>query len=146
MTQTQDALLIERTLERVAETAGDITAEVYETFFDQHPETEALFTSRHSMACGQMLHDFFMTLIDQANREDYLDTLIETTVADHDGKGVRDIHLYKDFMGVIEGVIRRHLGAAWPTEEREVFARQCQMMLEHLARVGKMPMPAPSAA
>ena len=129
MANTPDADLIERTLERISEAAGDITPRVYRTFFDRRPDAKSYFTSEHSMALGHMLTDVFMTLIDEANRGDYVPVLVESTLADHDAKGVKDASLYTDFMASLRDTVTEVLEDDWPEAERRCFFSQCDRML-----------------
>ncbi|MGB8363845.1 MAG: globin [Rhizomicrobium sp.] len=134
MTATDDATLIERTLERMAEATDDITPQVYEAFFSMRPDAKELFGATFDMGRGRMLNDVFMTLLDQANGKTYLDYTLQSYVGDHDSIGVKSMSMYKDFLAALRTTISDVLGSSWPQDEKEAFNRHCDLMNVHLLR------------
>ena len=131
MTTTEDASLIERTLERLAEATDDITPKVYEIFFEMHPEAEELFGNNLHKSRGRMLNEVFLTLLDQANGKGHVDEMLQVHVSDHDGMGVH-MEMYQNFLTALRTTLTDTLKDSWPQDEKQAFNRHCDLMNEHL--------------
>src|SRR5207253_3077319 len=77
--------VIEESLERLAERAGDPTAEVYARLFVRYPEMEALFVRDVDGAVkGEMLAKVFECALDLSGPNAYAANFIACEVVNHD--------------------------------------------------------------
>ena len=101
--------VIEESLERLAERAGDPTAVVYARLFARYPETEALFVRDVSGAVkGEMLAKTLECVLDLAGPNSYAANFIACEIVNHEGVGV----------------------------PREVFARFYEVMMDTFCELG----------
>ena len=81
--------LIEESLERLAERAGDPTQAVYARLFALYPETEALFVRDTDGAVrGEMLAKTLECVLDLAGPNAYAANFIACEIVNHQGVGV----------------------------------------------------------
>ena len=106
---SQQQALIEESLERLVEAAGDPAPAVYARLFALYPETEALFVRDTDGAIrGEMLTKTLECLLDLAGPNTYAANFIACEMVNHEGLGV----------------------------PREVFARFYAVMVETFAELG----------
>jgi len=101
---------IARSLDLLAERAGDPGALVYARLFARHPEAEALFVmDKGGHVRGQMLAMVFEALLDGGER---LHGLVAIERMNHIGYGV-DADAFDGFYALLMETVREALGAAW---------------------------------
>lgn len=114
--------LIHRSLERLAERAGDPTALVYARLFQAWPEAEPLFVGdRTGAARGEMLAQAFDALLDLAEGGDRGARLIAIERINHEGLGVEP-EVFADFFAIVGQVVREGLGEEWTADLARAWA------------------------
>jgi len=113
--------------DRAAESAGDITAEVYERFYARSPESEQLMRHVDAHMQGRMLEELLELLMTAPEHlsEDYL--RFET--GNHRGYGVT-VDQYRPLLEAVRDTIREALGDGW--DER--FAAAWEARIDALDR------------
>jgi hemoglobin-like flavoprotein len=107
------AAVIEESLERLAERAGDPTPAVYARLFARYPEMEALFARDVDGAVrGEMLAKMFECALDLAGPNAYAANFIRCEVVNHEGLGVPP-EVFPGFFEVAVETFRGVLGAGW---------------------------------
>jgi len=108
--------LIESSLERVAERAGDLTPLVYERLFSRHPEMKPLFWRDTSNAVkGEMLAKVFEIILDFIGDNLFAANMIQCEVITHAGYDVPP-EVFRIFFGIVAEVIAEQLGDEWTPE------------------------------
>lgn len=107
-----DAVIME-SLERLAETAGDPTPQVYDRLFARYPEMRDLFQRDLNGAVkGEMLNKLFECALDLAGPNAYASNFIACEVVNHEGVGVpREV--FPQFFEVAVETFRELMGADW---------------------------------
>ncbi|MGN6515441.1 MAG: globin [Rhizomicrobium sp.] len=124
---------IETSLELAAARAGDITRNVYERLFAQHPDMLPLFVrDKTGSVRGEMLARTIDVLLDFCGADAYGGNFIRSEVVTHEGYGVpRDI--FPKFFDAIAQTVRDILCADWSVdmdrEWRALIAR-CYALCE----------------
>ncbi|MEX2249597.1 MAG: globin [Parvibaculum sp.] len=112
----QEKQLIEHSIERVAEVAGDPAPHVYARLFAQAPEMEALFVlDTDGNARGHMLSESLDCIFDFLGPRAYAPVLIQSELTNHEGFGVPP-RIFATFFNVTMETFRDLLGAEWTTE------------------------------
>jgi hemoglobin-like flavoprotein len=105
--------VIEESLERLAERAGDPTTAVYARLFALYPETEALFVRDVDGAVkGEMLAKVFEIALDLAGPNAYAANFIACEIVNHDGVGVPR-ETFPRFFDVAVDTFAELLGPDW---------------------------------
>ncbi len=112
----QEKQLIEQSIERVAEVAGDPTPHVYARLFAQSPEMEALFVlDTDGNARGHMLSEALDCIFDYLGPRAYAPVLIQSELTNHEGFGVPP-RVFATFFNVTMETFRELLGDEWTAE------------------------------
>ena len=112
----QQKQLIEHSIERVAEVAGDPSPHVYARLFAQAPEMEPLFIlDTDGNARGHMLMEALDCIFDFLGPRTYSTTLIQSELINHEGFGVPP-RIFTTFFNVVMETFRELLGAEWTAE------------------------------
>jgi len=112
----QEKQLIEQSIERVAEVAGDPTPHVYARLFAQSPEMEALFVlDTDGNARGHMLSESLDCIFDFIGPRAYAPVLIQSELTNHEGFGVPP-RVFATFFNVTMETFRELLGDEWTAE------------------------------
>ena len=112
----KDKPLIETSIERVAEVAGDPSPLVYARLFAEQPEMEALFVlDKDGNARGHMLAEALDCVFDLLGPRAYAPTLIQSELTNHDGFGVPPA-VFATFFRTVRDTFRDILGDEWKTE------------------------------
>jgi hemoglobin-like flavoprotein len=105
--------VIEESLERLAERAGDPTQAVYARLFARYPETEALFVRDVDGAVkGEMLAKVFEIALDLSGANVYAANFIACEVVNHEGVGVPR-ETFPDFFDAAVEAFAELLGPDW---------------------------------
>ncbi|MFZ5718141.1 MAG: globin domain-containing protein [Pseudomonadota bacterium] len=119
--------IVERSLERLAERAGDPTAEVFARLFAAHPETEGEFARDVTGAVrAEMLTMVFTCLMDPAGP--YQAALVRTERVNHDGFGVPP-QLFDRFFQIVKATCRDLLKDDWTPEVEAAWTAQIDRVL-----------------
>lgn len=107
---------ISRSLELVAERAGDPAALVYARLFAAHPEMEALFVrDTNGQIKGHMLAQAIDAVLDFVGERRFGDGMMRNELVNHEQLGVpRDV--FPLFFTTMRDVFRDSLGAQWTRE------------------------------
>lgn len=112
----QEKQLIEHSIERVAEVAGDPSRQVYARLFAQSPEMEALFVlDTDGNARGHMLSESLDCIFDFLGPRAYAPVLIQSELTNHEGFGVPP-RVFATFFNVTMETFRELLGDEWTAE------------------------------
>jgi hemoglobin-like flavoprotein len=107
------AQLIEESLERLAERAGDPTPAVYARLFAAYPETEPLFVRDVDGAVrGEMLTKVIELAQDLAGPRVYAANFIRSELINHEGVGVSRA-VFPRFFAIAVAAFRELAGDAW---------------------------------
>lgn len=114
--------LIEESLERLAEAAGDPTQAVYARLFALYPETEALFVRDTDGAIrGEMLAKTLECVLDLAGPNAYASNFIACEIVNHQGVGVpREI--FARFYEVMAETFADLAGPEWSAAYGDAWA------------------------
>jgi hemoglobin-like flavoprotein len=105
--------LIEESLERLADRAGDPTPAVYARLFERYPETQALFIRDANGAVkGEMLAKMFECALDLAGANAYAANFIACEIVNHEGVGVPRA-VFPRFFDVAVETFAELLGPDW---------------------------------
>ena len=108
--------IIETSIERVAEIAGDPSPLVYARLFAEQPEMEPLFVlDREGNARGHMLMEALDCVFDLLGPRSYAPTLIQSELTNHDGFGVPP-RVFATFFRVVKETFAETLGEEWTAE------------------------------
>jgi hemoglobin-like flavoprotein len=131
-----EADLIEKSLELLAEQCGDPTGLVYDRLFESYPDMKALFwRDKDGAIKGEMLSQAFAAIIDFIGERQYADHLISTEIINHEGYDVpRDV--FASFFYVIAEVMEITLGAEWTPQMAGAWHR---MLAEIDTYTGRAP-------
>jgi hemoglobin-like flavoprotein len=126
---TNDAALIEASLELVVERLGDPAPLVYARLFADEPGLEALFVrdSRGTVR-GNMLQVALECLVDYAGTGAYATHFVGSERVNHAGLGVPD-GAFDRFYGVVIEVFREALGADWTAATDAAWRRAASGLL-----------------
>ena len=134
MMAPQDADLIVRSLDLVAERVGDPTPLVYQRLFAENPEMEALFVNDiGGLVRGQMFQTTLEMILDYIGDNLYAANLLQIERINHDGKGVPPA-VFDLFFGTVKETFRVALGADWT----EPMDRAWRDLLVGLAGTGRL--------
>ena len=104
---------VERSIERVAEVAGDPTGLVYARLFTEQPEMEALFVlDTDDSAKGHMLTEALNCVFDLLGSRAYAPVLIQSELTNHCNLGVPS-RTFATFFRVVRDCFRNSLGSEW---------------------------------
>ena len=105
--------IIERSIERVAEVAGDPTPLVYARLFAEQPEMESLFVlDTDGSAKGHMLTEALDCVFDLLGPRAYAPVLIQSELTNHRNLGVPP-RTFATFFRVVRDCFRDSLGSEW---------------------------------
>lgn len=108
--------IIESSIERVAEVAGDPSPLVYERLFAEQPEMKELFLlDRDDSAKGHMLMEALDCVFDLLGPRSYAPTLIQSELTNHSGFGVPP-RVFATFFRVVKDCFAEVLGGEWNAE------------------------------
>ena len=114
--------IIERSIERVAEVAGDPTELVYARLFAEQPEMESLFVlDTDGSAKGHMLTEALDCVFDLLGPRAYAPVLIQSELTNHQGFGVPP-RVFATFFNVTMETFRELLGDEWTAETDAAWA------------------------
>ena len=109
----KEKALIESSIERVAEIAGDPSPLVYARLFAEQPEMEPLFVlDTDGNAKGHMLMEALDCVFDLLGPRSYAPTLIQSELTNHDGFGVPPA-IFATFFRVVRDTFRDALASEW---------------------------------
>ncbi|PKQ08800.1 MAG: globin [Alphaproteobacteria bacterium HGW-Alphaproteobacteria-12] len=112
----QQKHLIEHSISRVADVAGDPTARVYARLFERQPEMEKLFIlDKDDSAKGHMLAEALDCVFDLLGPRSYAPVLIQSELTNHEGFGTPP-RVFATFFNVVMETFRELLGAEWAAE------------------------------
>ncbi|MBX3506940.1 MAG: globin [Parvibaculum sp.] len=104
---------IERSIERVAEVAGDPTGLVYARLFAEQPEMKSLFVlDTDGSAKGHMLTEALDCVFDLLGPRAYAPVLIQSELTNHRNLGVPP-RTFATFFRVVRDCFRDSLGSEW---------------------------------
>ena len=114
--------LIEESLERLVDAAGDPTPAVYARLFARYPETKELFVRDTDGAIrGEMLAKTLECVLDLAGPNAYAANFIACEIVNHEGVGVpRDV--FARFYEVMAETFAEIGGPAWKAAYGEAWA------------------------
>ena len=134
--KTDDAQLIEASLEQAADCGGDIGPAVYDRFFERFPEGRGFFrvvdTTQPPHGCGQMLFEILSLLLDNAQHKPYVASYMAHITAEHASFGVNEHITYAEFLHAIQDVVAKTLGDQWSTAYQAAWSRQISGLLGRL--------------
>ncbi|MEM1434175.1 MAG: hypothetical protein AAGG11_08995 [Pseudomonadota bacterium] len=112
-------------LERVAETHGDITAAVYERFFDVSPESEALLGHTDQAMQGRMLQQTLELLLsdEHLGPDGYLDWELDNHLIGYRVTRAMYLHYLKAICEVVVPGAKPHAAEAWHARTRKIVDR-----------------------
>lgn len=114
--------LIENSIERVAEIAGDPAAQVYARLFAEQPEMKELFVlDRDDSAKGHMLAEALDCVFDLLGPRAYAPVLIQSELTNHDGFGVPPA-VFATFFRTVRDTFAEILGSEWDAETDAAWA------------------------
>lgn len=114
---------IERSIERVAEVAGDPTGLVYARLFTEQPEMEALFVlDTDDSAKGHMLTEALNCVFDLLGSRAYAPVLIQSELTNHCNLGVPS-RTFATFFRVVRDCFRDSLGSEWDEAADDAWER-----------------------
>lgn len=136
----QEKQLIEKSIERVADVAGDPASHVYARLFEQQPEMEALFVlDTDGKARGHMLSEALDCVFDYLGPRAYAPVLIQSEMTNHDGFGIPP-RVFATFFNVVMETFRDLLGDEWTSETDAAWATLLgefdATIAEHAAKSG----------
>lgn len=126
---SNDAALIEASLELVAERLGDPAPLVYARLFAEEPGLEALFVrDARGIVRGNMLTTALECLVDFAGSGAYATHFVGAERVNHAGLGVPD-GAFDRFYGVVIEVFRDALGPQWTAATDAAWRRATEGLL-----------------
>lgn len=133
---TNDAALLEATLETVAERCEDLTPAVYRRFFSNCPAAAGLFTiidpDTPPMGCGQMLFEIISLLCDSAADKSYVPGYMQQIANEHMAFQVNGQQLYADFLNALNDTLAALMGDDWSPEHEQAWGRQINRLLSYI--------------
>ena len=131
---TDDATLLETSLEIAAERCEDLTPLVFARFLARRSDAASLFTEDDLAAYrrGQMLQEVTFLLLHNAAGESYVPVNVQGTASDHTAYGVYDPALYTAFFAAYTDVLAELLGNDWNDAYAGAWQRQCAALLSNL--------------
>lgn len=119
--------LIERSLEGVAERAGDPTPRVFARLFAELPETEERFARDVTGAVrGEMLAMVFDCLMNPAGP--YQANMVRAERVNHDGFGTSQA-VFDRFFWIVRDTCRELAGEDWTSETDAAWTAQIEQVL-----------------
>ncbi|ABS64077.1 globin [Parvibaculum lavamentivorans DS-1] len=119
----QEKQLIEKSIERVADVAGDPASHVYARLFAQQPEMEAMFVlDTDGNVRGHMLSEALDCVFDFLGPRAYAPVLIQSELTNHSNLGVPPA-VFATFFRVVMETFRELLGAEWTAETDAAWAK-----------------------
>ena len=113
--------IVEHSIERVAEAAGDPSPLVYARLFAEQPEMEPLFVlDTDGNAKGHMLMEALDCVLDLLGPRPYAPVLIQSELTNHDGFGVPP-RVFATFFRVVKETFAEVLGGEWTAETDEAW-------------------------
>lgn len=112
----EDKSLIENSIERVAEIAGDPAAQVYARLFAEQPEMREMFVlDRDGAVRGHMLAEALNCVLDILGPRSYAPVLIQSELTNHSNLGVPPA-VFATFFRVVKETFAEILGSEWNAE------------------------------
>lgn len=112
--------VISTTLELAAEQVEDLTAPVYERYFEASPESDGLMGHMDMLMRGRMLGEVINLLI---MPDDDLDVTLNFEVKTHAANGVH-IEMYGQLFDAVHFVVRNVVGDQWTSEFDTAWQRR----------------------
>jgi hypothetical protein len=126
-TMATTADVVARSLELVAERAGDPAPRVFERLFSEFPDAEARFArDTNGSVRGEMLAMVFNVLMDPDGP--YQANLVRSERVNHDGFGTPS-HEFDRFFEIVRETCREALGADWTGEMDAAWTTQIRRVL-----------------
>jgi len=120
---TNDAAIISRTMERVAERVGDPAPLIFARLFAELPEVEPLFVRDNGgLVRGQMFQVTMESLLDFLGDRSYGANLIQIERVNHQGLGVEP-EIFDRFYLSVMATFKSILGPDWTDEMDIVWTR-----------------------
>jgi hemoglobin-like flavoprotein len=120
---TDDAAVITRTLERVAERVGDPMPLVFRRLFQETPELEGLFVrDTDGLVRGQMFQITIESLLDFLGDRSYGANLIQIERVNHVGLGVEP-EVFDKFYLTVMATFKDILAADWTPDMDVAWTR-----------------------
>ena len=128
---SETAQIIEGSLDRLVERAGDPSSEVYRRMFAEYPQTEPRFVRDVSGEIrAEMLTMIFQCLMDPDGP--YQLNLVRAERVNHDGFGTPSDE-FDRFFGIVHETCRDLSGPGWTDEVEAAWARQISLVLTRTA-------------
>jgi hypothetical protein len=118
---------ITRIMELVAERAGDITARVFERYFERSEASRALMDHMDEYMLGRMMAQVLLLLMDPDDEE--LAGYLEFETGTHVSYGV-DAGMYRSLMAAVQDVIRESLGADFTADMQTALDARIEFLLD----------------
>lgn len=131
---TDDAVLLEASLEIAAGRCEDLTPLVFARFLELQPDSAGLFTEDDLAVNrrGRMLQEITFLLLHHAAGESYVPVNVQSTASDHTAYGVYDPALYTAFFVAYTDVLAALLGDDWNSAYASAWQRQSEALLSNL--------------
>jgi len=122
--------LIYESLEKVSETAGDISPEIYENYFGRCPGSAALMSHIDGIVRGRMLDEVFRLLMipEYGDEQSYLNF----EVKNHKTAYMVESNMYGNLLDAVVDTIRTKLGDEWTDGYAQAWDLQVSKLLEEI--------------
>lgn len=120
-------------LERVAETAGDVSREVVDRFAARQPASAALMSHMDEYMLGRMMQDVLVLLMtppDEVDRH-YLSFEVDS----HRAYGVTP-EMFPPLLEAVRETLRAHLGEGWSQEFEQAWQQRIDQVSAAIESVG----------
>lgn len=123
--------LILASFEKTAETAGDISAAVYERYFAASPESAHLMEHMDQLMRARMLDEALMLIMMPDGEE--LETVLGFEVLTHTNNGVL-LPMYSALFDAIRQTVRGALANGWTADFEGAWQRRIAALTQQISR------------
>jgi hemoglobin-like flavoprotein len=124
---TADALVMEASLERLADTGVELRHGLYRRFFAANPDRVAAFLCPDATS-RRMTDETLQMLYGLASGEDWVETLIAELVATHRSYGDLKLSEYDSFIDLLVVELGETLGPDWTPQWAAAWRRQADQL------------------
>ncbi len=117
--------LVYQSLERVAETAGDLSDAIYARYFELCPQSAEIMSHTDEGMRGRMLDEVFRLLLNPEPSEEIEYLAFE--VDNHRAYGA-EVHMYGNVLAAVRDVVKGALGGEWRAATDQAWAERLEAL------------------
>jgi hemoglobin-like flavoprotein len=126
---SNDSSLIIESLEIVAESAGDITSQVFDNYHRSCPASAKLMDHMDDYMLGRMMDQVLLLMMEEGEQE--LAAYLEFETKSHESYGVEH-YMYDNLFEAVLTTVRQAAGKQWADRFQSAWERRINTLLQRI--------------